>query len=710
MSPQNQHWLAELACRAQLPNAATLDCTPTTPESLAWSGVASHVGCAADQLARAVAPLLGVCAAEFASRDDQAARLLPEKVARRLGVVPMREDDRTIVVATANPLDPGIEQGVAFASGRTAVFELADPESIEHELARTYGQAEGIPMVDDPEPGDATLDNAVELVDHTAEDTSDDDPDAAPVIRLTNLILRSAVQGRASDVHFEPSPGEGLVRFRVDGVLRVHTRLPLKAMNRVVSRIKVLGRLDIADKLRPQDGRSRLRVDGVEVDLRISTVPTRDAEKAVVRLLRHDATQSLEGLSLGAADKRKLRQLIGHRNGVVIVTGPTGSGKTTTLYACIRELASGETNISTVEDPIEYELPGITQMQVETKRDFTFASALRAILRQDPDVILVGEVRDLETAEIAIRASMTGHLVLTTLHTNDAASALARLADIGVERNTVASSLRGVVAQRLVRRLCEDCAEPVDALIDEEASLAARYGIQPTRRARGCERCGGTGYRGRLAIVEIMAINPTMQELISRGVATQELEQAAWAGGMASMRQSALQRVLAGETTLQEIERVVGEELERAGPTSVPGTPPGPPPPTPAAPQGRVLVVEDNDVVRRLACHHLRDAGYEPIEARDAGSALSAIAGPEALALCLLDLTLPDATGDAVLERIRSTPATSRVPVVVMTGDEDEATELRLLGAGADDYLRKPLEPRRLVARVQAAIRRSQAA
>ncbi|HSR40651.1 MAG TPA: ATPase, T2SS/T4P/T4SS family, partial [Longimicrobiales bacterium] len=356
------------------------------------------------------------------------------------------------------------------------------------------------------------------------------------------------------------------MRFRVDGVLRNYMQLPIPALIRVVSRIKIMGNLDIADKWRPQDGRTRIVVEGRPYDVRISTVPTRDAEKVVLRILKGGEASKLSEIGLPEWELGRLRQLLANRDGIVCVTGPTGSGKTTTLYAGIRELATGEVNIMTVEDPVEYELPGITQIQVQTKRGVTFASALRAILRQDPDVILVGEIRDLETAEVAVQAAMTGHLVLATLHTNDAVSAVARLLDIGLDRPSIAATLRGTLAQRLVRKVCDECGEPIRGeMTEEEIRLAKLYNIRPPIRSVGCRRCAQTGYRGRLPIQEVFLVNNSIADLISGGATYSKLYTAATSSGMRPLQQVGIERVRSGETTLDELERVLGLEAEDPG-------------------------------------------------------------------------------------------------------------------------------------------------
>jgi type II secretory ATPase GspE/PulE/Tfp pilus assembly ATPase PilB-like protein len=351
----------------------------------------------------------------------------------------------------------------------------------------------------------------------------------------------------------------------VDGVLRHHMQIPLPALTRVISRVKILADLDIADRLRPQDGRTKIQVDNRHVDLRISTVPTRGTEKCVIRVLSPEGNRRIEDIGALQWEAQRFRQLLSYREGITVVTGPTGSGKTTTLYAALREVATGEVNVMSVEDPVEYELSGITQIQVENARGVTFATALRAILRQDPDIIFVGEIRDTETAEVAVHAAMTGHLVLATLHTNDAVGAIARLSQLGIDAPSIASTVRGSVAQRLIRRLCT-CAQPVEGkLTTDEQRLAVLYGAEPTMRARGCKRCAGAGFKGRLPLLEVMTCNSLIQDLITQKASSSELQRAAVAAGMRSLAKVGLERVRAGETTIQEIERVIGggrEETE----------------------------------------------------------------------------------------------------------------------------------------------------
>jgi type II secretory ATPase GspE/PulE/Tfp pilus assembly ATPase PilB-like protein len=484
---KNAHWLAQIAQDMQWPNAELLELPVWTSLAEAWDHTSRTCGVASEVLTERVAAHFRLPVADLNIVEGHVLKLLPEKLARRYGVMPLREDDRHLVVATSDPTNVTAEDDIAFASGRRPSLQIASPAAIADAQVEHYSTSV-VPLAlrlrDD-------LTRAVEILEDAGPEAMDvSEVESAPIIQLTNFILSDAVQQRASDIHMEPGRSGGTVRIRVDGVMRTLLELPMPAMNRVVTRIKIMGKLDIADRLRPQDGRARIQIESRPIELRISTVPTREAEKCVVRLLDHGTAPTLANLELPEAERLRVERLLSHRNGIVVVTGPTGSGKTTTLYAAIRELATGEVNIMTVENPVEYELPGITQIQVEPRQKVTFPTALRAILRQDPDVILVGEIRDPETAAIALQASMTGHLVLATLHTNDAASAVERLLDLGLDRPSIASSLRGVIAQRLVRRLCEKCAEPVSAeLKGDEQRQAKRAAKRDTRDACPWWKC-----------------------------------------------------------------------------------------------------------------------------------------------------------------------------------------------------------------------------
>jgi type II secretory ATPase GspE/PulE/Tfp pilus assembly ATPase PilB-like protein len=450
--------------------------------------------------------------------------------------------------------------------------------------------------------------------------------------------------------------------------------------NRVVLRIKVMGGLDIADRMRPLDGRSRIRLsEGKTVDLRLSTVPTRDSEKVVIRILDAASTRKLKEVGLPKPELDRIRTLIAHRDGIVLLTGPTGSGTTTMLYGAIQDMATGAVTITTIEDPVEYEVPGITQIQVETKRGVTFASSLRAVLRQDPDVIFVGEIRDSDTAVTAAHAALTGHLVLSTLHTNDAVGVIARLADLGLDAPTIATSLRGAVAQRLLRRLCLHCrADVTEPLKVDEERLRLRTGVRPVRRAVGCDRCGTSGFLGRMAVAEVLVVSLAIESMINAGEAAAAILAQARSEGMRVIAEVALDAVRAGDTTLEEVERVIGFD-DLAALSAKP----------------RALIVDDDPVLRQLASTLLTQQGFEAEEVADADEALASIGANGAPQLMILDLGLPGMGGRELLGRLRAVDALRRMPIIILTGS-------------ADDYLRKSIDPPKFVARVKAAARRAQ--
>jgi len=689
--------LLDAARRAGLPlgEAVTVDAAASLPD--AWAAVSRAAHVTEDQVAHQIAPLYRLGAADLQAAAPRAVSLVPEKIARRHHVFPLRETDRQLVVATANPNDLDAEQSLAFASGRTTVFEIAPPTAIMTAIDAHYAPDRLVETLLDRVGAEVAED--IRLVEETTpEALGAQAAESTPVVKLTSLIIGDAVKEGASDIHLEPGRDGGTVRFRVDGVLRTHMQIPMPALSRVISRIKVMSKMDIADRLRPQDGRARVQAHGRTLDLRISTVPTRDAEKAVIRLLDTKGTKTLDDLAMPAQELSRFRRLLSQRDGIVVVTGPTGSGKTTTLYAAIGELATGAVNIMTVEDPVEYELKGLTQIQVEPKRGVTFASALRSILRQDPDVIFVGEIRDLETAEVAVQAALTGHLVLATLHTNDAVGAVARFADLGLDRSKIAGALRGAVAQRLLRRVCSVCVVPAEGeRTAEEARLASRYGTPPVVRTVGCAKCGRTGYRGRLPVLEVVLSTPAFETLVSAGAPGADLQKAAVAGGLRLLRDVALEHVRSGATTLQEVDRVLGDT---GGGSAEPAAPP-------LEVQPHILLVDDDAVNRSVARAVLEKSGFRVSEAVDGVAALERLDGPPDFSLMILDLDMPRLGGLEVLARVRKTVATAGLPVIVLTGSTSEDTEIEAMDHGADDYVRKPLDPARFVARVKGALRRA---
>ena len=382
----------------------------------------------------------------------------------------------------------------------------------------------------------------------------------APVVQMLNSLFLRAIRSGASDIHFEPFSDKVLVRFRLDGVLHEISTVPPHMYPQVVSRIKVISKLNVAEKRLPQDGRIKVRIGNKKIDMRVSTLPTVFGERVVIRLLdKSNKLLTLEELGLSEEDLKKYERIISKPHGLVLITGPTGSGKSTTLYASLLKLKTPRKNIITIEDPVEYQIDGISQIQVNPKIDLTFASGLRSILRQDPDIVMVGEIRDRETAEIAVHASLTGHLVLSTLHTNDAPSAVARLVDMGVEPFLVASSIEGIVAQRLVRRICENCKEryaPSDKELYEIRKYIQVDNVDFLYRGKGCDECLGTGYRGRTAIYEIMEITEDIRSSISKNPESSELREKAVSNGMKTLIQDGMEKVVKGVTTVEEVLQV----------------------------------------------------------------------------------------------------------------------------------------------------------
>ncbi len=480
--------------------------------------------------------------------------------ARRHGVLVREQDDTRARVAYRAGISPRILAELRRGLGVPLLLEPLAPEAFERLLQESYENRSNQTMQAMEDIGDdLDLSRIAESMPEPADLLESEDD--APIIRLINALLTEAIKENASDIHIEPFEQRLVVRFRVDGVLREVLQPPRTMAPLLVSRIKVMARLDIAEKRVPQDGRISLRIAGRAVDVRVSTLPGGHGERVVLRLLDKQAGRlDLEHLGMPETLRREIDRIVHKPHGIFLVTGPTGSGKTTTLYAALTRLNDRSRNILTVEDPIEYYLDGVGQAQVNTRVDMTFARGLRAILRQDPDVVMVGEIRDLETAEIAVQASLTGHLVLSTLHTNTAVGAVTRLRDMGVEPFLLSSSLVGVLAQRLVRRLCEHCREPYEADASEcEARGVAASPPPRLYRTAGCARCKGSGYRGRGGLFELVAVDDALRRLIHDGAGEQAMEAHA-RSRTPSLRDDGMRRVLIGETTLEEVMRVSTEE------------------------------------------------------------------------------------------------------------------------------------------------------
>jgi general secretion pathway protein E len=509
------------------------------------------------------APYLEEIPAEDGGGGSRLAALVPLAFARRHRLFPFRDPATgKALVALSRPAERETVENLEAFLGEEVGAAYASPRAVEEAINRSYQPASesAQEVIGGLEEGDLAhlagdLDEPQDLLDASEE---------APVIRFVNAILYQAVKDRASDIHIEPFERELSVRYRIDGVLHSVLTPPRRLHAAIVSRVKVMASLDIAERRLPQDGRIRLKIAGRDIDIRVSVVPTSFGERVVMRLL--DRSQVLLGMDeIGMAPDhlRAMEKLVRTSHGIILVTGPTGSGKTTTLYAALSRINSSDKNIITVEDPVEYQLRGISQIQVNPKIDLTFANGLRSILRQDPNVIMVGEVRDLTTAEIAIQASLTGHLVFSTLHTNDAAGAITRLVDMGIEPFLVASSLTAILAQRLVRRICPDCREQYPPLAEELADLGLDRGKVPAGglwRGRGCAACLGTGYLGRTGIYELIRVTEEIKASVMKSPDSGTIQRIALREGMRALRGDGALKVLAGTTTVEEVLRVTREE------------------------------------------------------------------------------------------------------------------------------------------------------
>jgi type IV pilus assembly protein PilB len=722
-----------------------------------------------DEVARSVAKSLRVPFVNLAAvaLDQSLTKLVREELAMRFQVVPLRALDRDLVVAIANPLDHDVLRDLGFATGKRLHVEVATQTAIRDALEHAYHLDDAlnqylraVPDGKDIPVADLTDEPTTDLHDLVRETT------LPPVVKLLNLILLESVRARASDIHIEPESAAVRVRYRIHGILEESLRLPKWIQDPLIARCKVLAKLDITEHRVPQDGRLNIRFHESMVDLRVSSLPTQFGEKVTMRVLDpNGAPSGLTGFDLPPRDLKCVRQAIARPEGMILVTGPTGSGKSTTLYGMIAEILSPTRNIVTIENPIEYQIAGVNQVEINEKQGLTFAETLRSILRQDPDVIMVGEIRDSETAQIATRAAQTGHLVLSTLHTNDAVSTIGRLLDLGIEPYVLASALNLIVAQRLVRRTCEACAVPYEP--EEEALRTLQIDAlgHTFRRGQGCPACRKTGWVGRTGVFETLPITAAIAKLIEMKAPETALRLQARADGTKLLSEHAAAHVLAGTTTPEEVLRVVDvapdaprcpacarvvEEtftvcphcstvlqctcsscamrLQRewqacpycgapakhavvaaAAPLTTAAPPVG------AAPSRtvdkrhyRALVVDDQEDIRRLVKLTLEHSEL-PV------STIAASGGAEALEiahhdppdLILLDLMMPGMDGFQVCKQLRANVRTAFIPILMLTARDDAESRTQGFLAGTDDYLSKPFARAELLARVRRLLERT---
>ncbi len=492
--------------------------------------------------------------------DANVAKLIPESMAKRHVAIPIKKENNSIFVAMADPLNIFAIDDIKLITKLDVKPLIASEDGILKAIDKVFGKEEAEKAVQDFKK--ELSHDKVEDDSNLLKDVSEDEINNAPAVRLVNSIIEQAVKNRASDVHIEPTENDLRIRFRVDGELHEAMRVFKSTQGPVITRIKIMANMNIAERRIPQDGKIEMNLGSKSVDIRVSSLPTIYGEKLVLRILdKSGYIITKDKLGLSDDDLKLFDNLLRHPNGIILLTGPTGSGKTTTLYAMLNELNKPDKNIITVEDPVEYTLEGLNQVQVNEKAGLTFASALRSILRQDPDIIMIGEIRDRETAEIAIRSSITGHLVLSTLHTNDSAGAITRLIDMGIEPYLVSSSVVGVIAQRLARKICDNCKIEYDASKREKIIL----GIDADEslklyRSKGCAVCNKTGYRGRVPIYEIMMMTPKIKELINEKAPADVILNEAVSNGMNTLKESAKKLVLSGVTTVDEMLRLTYDE------------------------------------------------------------------------------------------------------------------------------------------------------
>jgi type IV pilus assembly protein PilB len=659
------------------------------------------------QIARALSDQLGLPFVDLGSlpiAEETLARL-PRNVAVRHAAVPITLAHDVLTVALADPTNvlalDDIRLATKLSSVRTAVATASD---VQEAVNRYYGGT-GSGGAAGSTFGALTDVEGLEAIEDKDEELEQvGDIDDAPVVRLVNAIMGEALHSGASDIHVQPQEREVRVRFRIDGLLRDITIVPKPIQGSLISRIKILSGMDISERRKPQDGRGRIRLDRMEADTRVSSMPTMHGETVVLRLLRKEAEKAKTIAEIGLAehDRVAFERALSEPQGLVLITGPTGSGKTSSLYAGLATVIRPDINVVTLEDPVEYQMAGVSQVQINERVGLTFASGLRTILRQDPDIVMVGEIRDPETASISMQASMTGHLVLSTLHTNDAPAAVGRLIDMGVEPFLITSSLTLVVGQRLARVPCEKCSEPVEA----DPRTMELLGLEPAevehaelRMGPGCGFCAQTGYKGRLGLFEVVRITKAMRELIVARASETAMREEAVAGGMQSMRADGLAKALAGRTTLEEVLRVTPADpnrAKRAGQRRAQAAPAAKVPP-------KVLVLDDDRTAPEVAAALLVD-GYEVLAASEVAEALRMVEG-EHPDVVVVNLDLPGVDVVELLAALRS-GAGDEPALLVAAGPEDRHARDRAMAAGAAGFVIRPFAEAELRAEVAAALQR----
>ena len=651
--------------------------------------------------------------------------LIPPEMVENYLLVPIRKTDQGLLVAMVNPLEIYALEDLRFITGMPIHIAVASQKDIMEAIEKYY-----------PKPGvESELDSETRIGDDiqilTRDEPVADDLDerelpglenASPVVRFSKAIFADAIKLNASDIHIEPQQGGVVVRYRIDGIMREVVKTDKLFHASLVSRIKILAKMDIAIRRKPQDGKFQIKIRDKQYDMRVSTIPASYGEKVTIRILDQGGTiRRLEDMDLTKSLYQEFSDALSLNQGILLVTGPTGSGKSSTLYTCLNRLNSRTVNIMTVENPVEFDIAGISQVQINPKAGITFADGLRSILRQDPDVIMVGEIRDYETASIAFQAAQTGHLVLSTLHTNDAASAVVRLLDLGVQPFLISASLIGVVGQRLVRRICKKCKAP-DPLGQEILKQFPQLAVMGDKaafwRGAGCEACQHTGYSGRVGIFEFLRITAAIRNSIASNVSAHALQEVAQKEGFQLMGMDGIRKAFEGLTTVEEVFRVavlpwidsippvrtsstnvLGELEKERAPFETHSSQIG------SLESKKVLLVDDNAITLKLISNILGSEGYRIITGNNGIEAIR-LALQEKPDLIVTDYLMPEMDGMMLIKELKSQLATRYIPVMMLTSKDDVDSEVSVIGAGADDYLTKPVNPKKFLARANRLLGR----
>ncbi|MFA6280905.1 MAG: type II/IV secretion system protein [Candidatus Omnitrophota bacterium] len=631
--------------------------------------------------------------------DPKAISLIPYNLVELHGVFPVRQEADAIILAMSNPYDVMAIDAIRSQTNLQIKPILCSKSDIGKAVNKYYQTDDSLydilknvsgeipfEIINDQETG------RLAISDRFIKD------EISPVIRLYNLILKDALKSRVTDIHIEPEEKTVRVRYRVDGELRNIMEVPLNLQAELTVRIKIIAAMDIAEKRKPQDGRMKLLYQNRKIDLRIATIPIAYGEKIEIRILDPNLlVVELDTLGMDPKNLALYKKCIVKPQGMVLITGPTGSGKTTTLYATLKYIKSEKKNIVTVEDPIEYLIEGVNQTQINPAAGLDFSSYLRSIMRHDPNVILIGEIRDRETADIAFRAALTGHLIFSTLHTNNAVGAIARLLNLGLEPYLIASSLVVVIAQRLVKKICSECKEvyqPGKEEVEKFSAYLEEGDIKTYFKGRGCEACGYTGFLGRLTVLEFLEITESVRTLIARNAPEEEIVIAAKREGFKPLSSIAIELIASGVTTLDEVARVILLEETEASHVAVR-----------RGEKVKLLVVEDEEDISKTLEKRLVTAGYDVVKARDGIEALE-VAFKEKPDLIITDVTMPKMDGFELTKHLRSRLETAVIPIVMLTARQDKPSELKGIDVGADDYITKPFDFDKLLSRIKMLLRR----